>query len=159
MKGTMLAAPIVLILCLLAAGCTSPTEAEIAPVVTTTPTPLPTVTSTAVVTVVATPLAVDTLPPEQYINLKIEKERPDSTIHLVYNGGKGEIFVQNIMMRVTRSDGQVIEKYMNDGQRKPRRGDELVIEGTRGRDEAAVFVTTAGTTYKVIDQPLENPHY
>ena len=105
----------------------------------------------------STPVPVETLPEEQYVSLELSKERPDFTIHLLYNGGKGEIFVQNIMMRVTRSDGQVTEEYMNGNSRKPQRGDELVMEGTRGNDRAEVFVTSAGRTYKVIDRPLVLP--
>jgi hypothetical protein len=111
------------------------------------------------VTVVSTPVAVETLPPEQEVDIQVYKQRPDATIHLVYNGGTGEVFVQNIMMRVTRSDGQVNEKYLNDGTRKPRRGDELVMEGTRGTDQVVVFITSAGKTYKIIDEPYANPYY
>jgi len=142
----------VLVLCALLAGCTSPTQAEIKPVDILTPIPSPVTSSIA--TVVATPLAVDTLPPEQFVDLQLTKERPDFSLHLLYNGGKGELFVQNIMMKVTRSDGQVIQQYLNDGQRKPRRGDELVIQGSRGNDRVEVFVTSAGKTYKVIDKPM-----
>jgi hypothetical protein len=148
-----------LILCALAAGCTSPTQAEIKPVETTsTPTPLPTI-STSVATVVSTPLAVETLPAEQFVDIQVEKQRPDATIHLVYNGGKGAIFVQNIMMRVNRSDGQVVEKYLNDGNRKPRQGDELVIDGSRGSDHVVVFLTSSGKTYKIYDEYLALPYY
>ena len=153
MKSTLfLLTALVLVLCALSSGCTSPTQAEIKPV--ETPTPLPTPVITSVATVVATPVAVDTLPPEQFVDLQLTKERPDFSLHLLYNGGKGEIFVQNVMMKVTRSDGQVIEKYLNDGQRKPRRGDELVIQGSRGNDRVEVFVTSAGKTYKAIDKPM-----
>jgi hypothetical protein len=153
MKSTLfLLTAFVLVLCALSAGCTSPTQAEIKPV--ETPTPLPTPVITSVATVVATPVAVDTLPPEQFVDLQLTKERPDFSLRLLYNGGKGEIFVQNVMMRVTRSDGQVIEQYLNDGQRKPRRGDELVIQGSRGSDRVEVFVTSAGKTYKAIDMPM-----
>ena len=155
----ILFATLCLILCALAAGCTSPTQAEIKPIDTTTvPTPLPT-RSTSVATVVSTPLAVETLPTEQYVDIQVEKQRPDATIHLVYNGGKGAIFVQNIMMRVTRSDGQVVEKYLNDGNRKPRQGDELVIDGSRGSDNVVVFLTSAGKTYKIYDGNLALPYY
>jgi len=155
----ILFATLCLILCALAAGCTSPTQAEIKPIDTTTvPTPLPT-RSTSVATVISTPLAVETLPAEQFVDIQVEKQRPDATIHLVYNGGKGAIFVQNIMMRVTRSDGQVVEKYLNDGNRKPRQGDELVIEGTRGSDHVVVFLTSAGKTYKIYDENLALPYY
>jgi hypothetical protein len=110
-------------------------------------------------TVVSTPIAVETLPSEQIVDVQVYKQRPDATIHLIYNGGKGEIFVQNIMMRVTLSTGQVNEQYLNDGARKPRRGDELVITGTRGTDQVAVFLTSAGRTYKIYDKPLSNPYY
>ena len=140
-----------LVLCVLTAGCTSPSM--VTPPQTTLPNQPPT-QSSSVATVVSTPLAVETLPPEQYVDLVLSKDRTDSTIHLLYNGGKGEVFVQNIMMQVTRSDGQVSQEYMNDGARKPQRGDELVMDGTRGSDQVVVYLTSAGKTYKVIDQPM-----
>jgi len=155
----ILSATLCLVLCALVAGCTSPTQAGIKPLETTVvPTPPPT-SSTSVATVVSTPLAVETLPSEQYVNINVEKQRPDATVHLVYNGGMGEIFVQNIMMRVTRSDGQVDEKYLNDGTRKPRRGDELVMDGSRGSDKVVVFLTSAGKTYKIFDESIALPYY
>ena len=153
MKNALfLLAALVLVFCALSAGCTSPTQAEIKPEDTLTP--LSTPATTSLQTVVTTPVTVDTLPPEQFVDLQLTKERPDYTLHLLYNGGKGEISVQKIMMKVTLSDGQVIEQYMNDGQRKPRRGDELVIQGTRGSDRVEVFVTSAGKTYKALDRPM-----
>ena len=161
MKSTpILLAMAVLVVCALSAGCTSPTQVEIKPAETTAVvTTQPPATSTATVTVVSTPLAVETLPAEQAVDIVVDKQRPDATIHLVYNGGMGEIFVQNVMMRVTGSDGQVNERYLNDGTRKPRRGDELVMDGTRGTDRVAVFLTSAGKTYKIYDKPLANPYY
>jgi hypothetical protein len=109
--------------------------------------------------VISTPVAVETLPAGQNVDIQVEKQRPDATIHLLYNGGEGEMFVQNIMMRVTRSDGQVEEHYLNDGTGKPRRGDELVIAGTRGSDQVVVFLTSAGKTYRILDKPLVSPYY
>jgi len=160
MKRTLILLAIaVLVVCALTAGCTSPTQVEIKPTETTAVPPLPPTTSTSAATVVSTPLAVETLPAEQSVDIVVYKERPDATIHLVYNGGMGEIFVQNVMMRVTRSDGQVNEQYLNEGTRKPRRGDELVMDGTRGTDRVAVFLTSAGRTYKIFDEPLANPYY
>ena len=97
---------------------------------------------------------METLPSEQFVDLQLTKERPDFTLHLLYNGGKGEVFVQNILMKVTLSDGTVVQQYMDDGTRQPRRGDELVIQGTRGSDRVEVFVTSAGRTYKVLDKPM-----
>jgi len=141
------------VLCALLSGCTSPTGTEIIPPGTTVPTSLPTLPTSAV-TVIPTPLPVETLPPEQAVDLVLSKQRPDSSIHLLYNGGKGEVYVQNIMMKVTLSNGQVIQQYMNDGNRKPRRGDELVIEGTRSADFVQVYLTSAGRTYKVKEESL-----
>jgi hypothetical protein len=160
MKRTLILLAIaVLVVCALTAGCTSPTQVEIKPTETTAaPTPPPT-PSTSAATVVSIPLAVETLPAEQAVDIVVYKERPDATIHLVYNGGMGEIFVQNVMMRVIRSDGQVDEQYLNEGTRKPRRGDELVMDGTRGTDRVEVFLTSAGKTYKIFDEPLANPYY
>ena len=123
----------------------------------TTPGHTPTSSSTA--TVVSTPFAVETLPAGQVVDIQVEKQRPDATIHLLYNGGEGEMFVQNIMMRVTRSDGQVEEQYLNDKTRKPRRGDELVMAGTRGSDQVVVFLTSSGKTYRIFDKPLILPYY
>ena len=155
MKRTLsLLAALVLVLCALSAGCTSPTQSELKPVETFTILPTSPSSTTTVSTVVSTPVAVDTLPSEQFVDLQVTKERPDFTIHLLYNGGKGEIFVQNVMMKVTLSNGQVLQQYMNDGQIKPRRGDELVIQGSRGSDRVEVFVTSAGVTYKAIDKPM-----
>jgi hypothetical protein len=151
----ILSATVMLVICALLAGCTSPTASELKPAETPVPAAVPSLSPSFVATVVATPNAIETLPSEQFVDLQIAKQRPDSSIHLIYNGGKGEIFVQNVLLKVTRSNGEVIEGYMNDGNRKPRRGDELVIEGTRGSDRAEVFVTTAGKTYKIIDETLQ----
>jgi len=158
MKCTIvLLATSVLMVCVLFAGCTSPTEAKIKPFATTVPAPSPTTTSPSTSTVVSTPQSVETLPYEQNVDFQVEKQRPDASIHLIYTGGNGEDNVWNIMMRVTRSDGTVEEKYLNDGIRRPRPYDELVMDGTRGVDQVAVFLTSAGKTYKVFDKPLAYP--
>ena len=162
MKCTViLAVTLALLFCALSAGCTSPTQAEIKPLETTISTPPPQTTSasSSTATVVSTPVAVETLPAGQDVNIQVEKQRPDATIHLLYNGGEGEMFVQNIMMRVTRSDGVVEEQYLNDKTRKPRRGDELVMAGTKGSDQVVVFLTSSGKTYRIYDKPLVLPYY
>ena len=89
-----------LICCALFAGCSSPSEAVITPVETTVPQTMP-VAVTSLPTPVATLDLVVTLPPEQFVDLQLTKDRTDSTIHLLYNGGKGEVFVQAIRMVAT----------------------------------------------------------
>jgi hypothetical protein len=150
----ILAAVAGVVLCALIAGCTSPTQAEIKPGEIVTTAPVVVSTAATISSVVATPVQVQTLPSEQNVDFQLTKERPDYTLHLLYNGGKGEAFIQNVLMKVTLSDGTVVQQYMNDGQRRPRRGDELVVQGTRGSDRVEVFVTSAGITYKVLDQPM-----
>jgi len=150
-RALILAAFATLICCALIAGCTSPTQAVITPAETTVVTIF--TTSTPSVTPVPSLDLVATLPPEQFVDLQLTKDRTNSEIHLLFNGGKGEVYVQNIRMKVTRSDGIVIDQYMNDGQR-PRRGDELVIGGTRGSDRCEVYVTTSNAIYKIMDQSL-----
>jgi hypothetical protein len=147
----------ILTVCVLFAGCTSPTEARIKPYGTMVPTSLPVTTAPSDSTVVSTPQSVETLPYAQTVNIDVGKQRPDASIHLVFSGGKGEDYVQNIMVRVTRSDGTVEEKYLNDGIRRPRPYDELVIDGSRGVDQVAVFLTSLGKTYKIYDKPVGYP--
>ena len=160
MKCTVfLAATFVLMLCALFAGCTSPTEAKIKPLETTVPTSPPATTSPSTATTVSTPQSLENLPYEQNVDIHVEKQRPDASIHLLFKGGPGEGYVQNIMMRVTRPDGTVEEKYMNGITLKPRRYDELVMEGSRGVDQVAVFITSIGKTYKVYDSPLAYPQF
>jgi predicted small secreted protein len=144
----------VVIACALLAGCTSPTGNGIKTAGTTVPPTSPPSLLTTVATVLPTPIPVETLPAEQFVDLVLSKQRPDSSIHLLYNGGKGEVAVQNILMKVTLSNGQVVQQLMNDGNRKPRRGDELVIEGTRGTDFVQVYLTSNGKTYKVLEESL-----
>jgi hypothetical protein len=154
----ILAAFAMLACCALIAGCTSQPQTVITPAETTvatlfaTPTPLPPVTPVATLDLVVP------LPPEQFVDLQLTKDRTNGEIHLLYNGGKGEVYVQNIRMKVTLSDGTVIDQYMDDGQ-KPRRGDELVIGGTRGSDRCEVWVTTSNAIYKVMDQPIMSMRY
>jgi hypothetical protein len=158
MKITVfLTAVFVLISCVVFAGCTSPTDAKIKPFETTTPAPGPTPTIHSTSPVLSTPQTVEALPYERNVNIQVEKQRPDASIHLIFIGGRGEDYVQNIMMRVTRSDGTVEEKYLSDGIRKPRSYDELVMDGTRGTDQVEVFLTSLGTTYKIFDKPLAYP--
>jgi hypothetical protein len=158
MKITVfLPAVFVLMFCVVFAGCTSPTDAKIKPFETTVTAIPSTTTFHSTSTVVSTPQTVETLPYERSVNIQVGKQRPDASIHLIFIGGRGEDYVQNIMMRVTRSDGTVEEKYLSDGIRKPRSYDELVMDGTRGTDQVEVFLTSLGTTYKIFDKPLAYP--
>jgi hypothetical protein len=142
---------IMLVLLVSCSGCMNTPQPAPAPPLPAAP-PAPEVTTAPVAT--STPEPLQTLPYRQQVDLQLTKDRTYSEIHLLYNGGGGEMFIRSVMMRVTRSDGQVIEQVMSDGN-KPKRGDEIVVQGTRGSDRCEVYVTTtSGITYKVKDESL-----
>jgi ABC-type transport system substrate-binding protein len=151
MKNPIMATmAITLILLVTCTGCMNtpqPAPAPLTPAATTAP------AATTVPVATSTPEHLQTLPPGQQVDLQLTKDRTYSEIHLLYNGGGGEMFIQSVRMRVTRSDGQVIEQVMSNGK-KPGRGDEIVVQGTRGSDRCEVYVTSAGTTYNVKDESL-----
>jgi len=150
MKNPILATmAITLVLLVACTGCMNTPQPAPAPLLTATPAPAATTAPVAT----STPEHLQTLPPRQQVDLQLTKDRTYSEIHLLYNGGGGEMFIQSVMMRVTRPDGQVIEQVMSDGK-KPGRGDEIIVQGTRGSDRCEVYVTSAGTTYKVKDESL-----
>jgi hypothetical protein len=146
----------VILLCVLCSGCTS--ESGTAPVTTAVPATAIATVSTTVPAVVATTAAtvnepVQSMPSAQQVNLDLTKDRPTSEIHLSYQGGPGDIFINTIMMRVYTSDTDYTEYVMSNGK-KPIPGDEIVAPGTRGPDRCEVFVTSGGTRYKVMDKKV-----
>ncbi|MGB7789271.1 hypothetical protein [Methanoregula sp.] len=147
---------LVIVICIFASGCTSAPG----PAPAATRAAAPATTATPAVTVTATLAGTDAmqdngpvrfLPSAQQVNLDLTKDRPTSELHLLYQGGPGDVFTQKIVMRVY-SSGNVYQEYvMSDGQ-KPVPGDEIVATGTRGGDRCVVYVYSAGTGYKVIDE-------
>jgi len=155
-----------LLLCVLVSGCTSDIATGF--LATPVPTLLPATTSTPVPTTVpvivttATPLPtterVQTLPAERKVNLVLTKDRPSSEIHLLYQGGPGEIYINRVMMRLYTSETVYTEHIMSNG-RKPIPGDEIITPGTRGGDRCEVFVISAGARYKVLDERVYGGMY
>jgi len=139
--------------CLLTAGCTTTAEPAATPTVTPTPTVAQTtVPITTIAATVQTTEPVQSLPTERQVNLVLSKDRPTSEIHLLYQGGPGQIYVTKILMRVYSQDGTSREYVMSNAQ-KPIPGDEIVAPGTRNPDRCEVFIISSGTRYKVIDEP------
>ena len=142
---------VTLILLVSCSGCTNTPQA---PPATPLPTATPPPPTTAPPVPTSTPEPLRTLPDAQQVDLQLTKDRTYSEIHLLFNGGPGQLFTRKIMMRVIRSDGQVIEQVMSNGN-KPKTGDEIIVQGTRGSDRCEVYVTTtSGITYKVKDESL-----
>ena len=141
---------VTLVLLVSCSGCMNTPQA---PPVTPLPTATPPPPATTAPVATLTPEPLRTLPSGQQVDLQLTKDRTYSEIHLLFNGGPGQLFTRKIMMRVIRSDGQVIEQVMSSGN-KPKTGDEIIVQGTRGSDRCEVYVTSSGTTYKVKDESL-----
>ena len=92
-----------------------------------------------------------TMPPGQSVIIQVnEKDTSYATIPIVFAGGEGQMATKDILVRVTRSDGEVIIEHL-----PPEKGAELIVQGTREPDRIEVYVTlNTGVTYKVIDQLL-----
>jgi hypothetical protein len=157
---------LVILLFLFTSGCTTSTGTPPA----TTPAPATTAAPAAAFTpapaaqtipVTASPVVtkeepVRSLPPAQQVNLLLTKDRPTSKISLLYQGGPGDINTQKILMDVYTSNTTYQEYVMHDGK-KPIPGDEIVAQGTREGDRCVVYVMSAGTSYKVMDEQVFAP--
>lgn len=90
-----------------------------------------------------------TLPPEQTVEIQVNEKDPIyATIPVSFAGGKGQVAVKDIVVRVTRADGKVIEEHLG-----PVKGAELKFEGTKETDRIEAWITlNTGNVYKVIDQ-------
>jgi hypothetical protein len=155
MKRVMILVPALLILlCAFFSGCTS--DAGTPAPATTAPTPSPT-TAPVIITMTPTPLPtterIRIVPAERQVNLVLTKDRPTSEIHLLYQGGPGELYTNRVMMRVYTSETEYKE-YIMSGGKKPLPGDEIIAPGTRSGDRCEVFIISAGTRYKVMDEPV-----
>jgi hypothetical protein len=157
---------LVLLLCVLATGCTTdiadgllstPTPAPTPPPATVHVTKPPTLPVTVPITV-PTPEPVQALPSERQVNLVLTKDRPTSEIHLQYQGGPGELFLTRVMLRLHAPDTGYTEYIMDNGK-QPETGDEIIVQGTRGGDWCEVFVISAGTRYKVMNESVYGGMY
>jgi hypothetical protein len=157
-----------LLLCVLVSGCTSEIVDGLLETPTPVLTPLPSThpatvrTTVPVVLTTTTPVPttepVQVLPAERQVNLVLTKDRPTSEIHLLFQGGPGEIYINRVMMRVYTTNTMYTEYIMSNGN-KPIPGDEIIAPGTRKGDRCEVFVISAGTRYKVMDEPVYGGMY
>lgn len=143
---------------LLIAGCT---EQSAPKQQTTSPTPAPTQIITTSLTP-ATPVPTQTQapslfdnqvmqpPPELGVSVSVQKDPVYSNITTTFDGGKGQELTQSAQVRITLSDGRVIEKDL--GKQK---GDEITTEGTKGADRVQVVVRFMnGDSYLILDKKV-----
>ncbi len=137
----------------LAAGCTQPATPP------ATPTPTPAVTTGAVTPTVSKPVSstpgpTQTLPSYWAIEIQVQSNgfAPDPKIVTTVRGGQGLNAIQQIDVRVTRSDG-IVE---NGNILKPLKvGDSVALASTTApgyADRAEVWATTPqGEKVKIFD--------
>jgi hypothetical protein len=121
-------------------------------------TPARTPVPTSLPAPVTTPEQIRPLPAERQVILVLTKDRPTSEIHLLYQGGPGDPFATRVVMRV-HSSGTVSTDYIMSNGRKPLLNDEIVAPGTRGGDWCEVYVVSAGTRYKVMNETVYGGMY
>jgi len=169
----IIAACIALVFC---SGCLNqqPAQAPVTQVATTQATPATLVTppqpgqpSPAVTAIPATaqqtvtdtlPQEVAILPPDYTVDIGIDKDRVYNTITVTFNGGRGQVLVKNILVRVTTSDGRTEQKYLPVGNQVAI-GSSVDMKGSHGPDRVEVFVTLGGITYKVKDENMTFVYY
>jgi hypothetical protein len=158
----LLAFALLTLMCVFFAGCSSdsgaPAPATTVPATQPTTVPVTATLSTPAPTPVPTPERIRPLPAERQVILVLTKDRPTSEIHLLYQGGPGDPFATRVMMRVHSPDTAYTEYIMSNG-RKPVLNDEIVAPGTRGGDWCEVFVISAGTRYKVMNETVYGGMY
>lgn len=94
---------------------------------------------------------VTTLPPGKEVTIQIdEKDTSKASVRVSFSGGRGQIAVTDILVRVTHPD-----RTVHSGHLPPVKGEELILQGTRGTDRIEVWVTlNTGSTYRIIDRDL-----
>jgi len=150
-----------LVVLLLAAGCSQPATPPATPPPTTVPA---TVTTTAVATTtvaLSTPGPTQTLPGSYAVSVQVQSNGKaiDPEIVLTFNGGVGMDVIPEIDMQVTRSDG-VVE---NGNLTYPLTvGQTISLPSTTGNtDRVEVWVVSPqGDRIKIIDQyvPFRSYH-
>jgi hypothetical protein len=77
------------------------------------------------------------------------KDPGDQTVTVLFEGGPGMNIIRTCVVRLTRSDGEVVNGMLDTS----RRGSEVTLPGTRGTDRVEVLVRQfTGNTYTIIDQ-------
>ena len=121
---------------------------------TQTATPRVTTVQTPKITQTTNPLIpgpTQALPSDQVLVFQVDKDSVSGAVSVMVTGPSRNV-VDDIEVRLTRSDGQQQTGHMKPSQKV----DEIIIPGSRGTDRVEVTVRFySGETYKVIDKLLE----
>ena len=102
------------------------------------------------------PGPTQTMPPGKEVTFQITPGYPSQFTHdltITFNGGKGQDYVNGIALRVTKSNGEVVEKTL-----QPRIGDAVTINEAEGDNRVEITVSlVTGGSYKVTDEVVKVP--
>ena len=104
------------------------------------------------------PQQVTILPPTNEVDIGIEKDRVYNTITVTFIGGRGQVLVKNVLVRITTSDGETELKNIPIGDQVST-GASVDMKGTRGPDRVEVFVNLGGVMYKLKDENMTYAYY
>ena len=141
------------IACVILAGCVAPPSETPTPTPTTLPTTVPvTATTTAPPSLVPGPTV--TSPPGRDTIITVERNPisayPD--IIVTYGGGSGNLLLQWLDIRVTRSDGIVeTAQITRPSSGTIPMGSSVTLQGSQGSDRVEVTAYYTGVPYKVYD--------
>lgn len=104
------------------------------------------------------PGPVVTVPPIYDVEIQVNKNMifTNPAIDVFFRGGKGQIFLQKMLVQVVKSDGTYESKEIvrpEGGQISV--GDKVTIRGTTGTDRVVVIVTILDKDYKIYDEYQE----
>jgi len=113
----------------------------------TTPT-----TGSSLVTGTLTPGPTQVPPPNLDVKFQAERDPISNIVTVTFTGGAGQNGVREVLVRLTRSDGQVITKTFTI----PQIGISETLQGTKMTDRVEVSVSYYnGERYTVLDETFE----
>ena len=144
----------VVVLPMLSGTGTAQKSGDGAPVSTLPATTLPSgsVQGTVLVTGTLTPGQTQVPPANLAVIFQAERDAITGIVTVTFSGGEGQNGVQDVLFRLTRSDGQVLQKSFT----LTRIGKSESLQGTKMTDRVEVIATYYnGNQYKILDQTFE----
>jgi len=103
------------------------------------------------VAVSRSPLPIETVPKGTEVYFQVVKDPTTRVISVTFSGGPGQNVLKELVITVTRSDGQVLNATL-----PPEIRSETTLPGSRGDDRVEVAaVYTSGHIYRLFDEVLK----
>lgn len=97
------------------------------------------------------PGSTDVVPPNTEVTVQVTKSPITNDISVVFAGGPGQTVLKELEIRVTRSDGQILNANLISEQQS-----EATVSGSAGDDRVEVFaIYYSGQKYRVFDEIMK----